>query len=84
VTHTGLGVDLVGIASASGFTNLRRVAKPEEVPALREAIHNAVGPFFATVKIDPTNEPLALPPRDGVYLTTRFRGALLGDAAHLE
>ncbi len=84
VTHTGLGVDLVGIAGASGFTNLCRVTQPAEVPALRDAIHTALGPFFASVKIDPANEPLALPPRDGVYLTTRFRGALLGDAAHLE
>ncbi len=84
VTHTGLGVDLVGMATAAGIAAVRRVTTPDAIADLRATIHTGIGPLFANVKIDPENLPLALPPRDGVYLTTRFRGALLGDAAHLE
>ena len=46
----------------------------------RTSIHSAQGPVFAAVKIEPTDLPRVLPPRDGVYLARRFRNALLGEA----
>ena len=33
-------------------------------------------PIFAVIKIAPGEVPRFLPPRDGAYLTTRFRSAL--------
>ncbi|PZW46593.1 thiamine pyrophosphate-dependent enzyme [Humitalea rosea] len=83
-THTGMGVDLVGMAIAAGIPQTMRINLPGEVEALRQAIHTSTGPLFAVVKIDPESLPLALPPRDGAVLSARFRGALLGPAAHLE
>lgn len=83
-THTGMGTDLVGMAIAAGIPQTMRISAPEEVEALRQAIHTGKGPLFAVVKIDPEALPLALPPRDGAILSARFRGALMGPAAHLE
>jgi hypothetical protein len=37
---------------------------------------------LATVKVGTDPEPTALPPRDGPYLRSRFREALLGAKAH--
>jgi len=38
--------------------------------------------MVAVIKIDATNLPLVLPPREGAYLSARFREAILGPAAH--
>jgi thiamine pyrophosphate-dependent acetolactate synthase large subunit-like protein len=80
-THTRHGVDLVGMAKAAGIPRTMLVTKPEEVPALRAAIH-AGGPLFALAKIDAASLPLVLPPREGAYLQARMREAVLGPAAH--
>jgi hypothetical protein len=45
------------------------------VPLIREA----PGPVFVTIKVRAEELPLALPPKDGVYLKDRFRIALLGE-----
>lgn len=81
-THTKYGVDLVGMAQAAGFPRTMLVTRPEEVPALRAAIHAGEGPLFALAKVDAASLPLALPPREGAYLQARFREAVLGPAAH--
>ena len=40
------------------------------------------GPLFAAVKVSTSPSPTSLPPRDGPYLRSRFREALLGPDAH--
>lgn len=80
-THTAAGVDLVGIARAAGIPTSLLVRQAEEVTELRRLAHAGEGPVFAAVKIDPEALPFVLPPADGVILTTRFRRAVLGEAA---
>jgi thiamine pyrophosphate-dependent acetolactate synthase large subunit-like protein len=81
-THTGRGVDLAGIARAAGFADAMTIRTEEELEAQAQKLFAAAGPLFAAIKvsIDPT--PAALPPRDGPYLRSRFREALLGAEAH--
>ena len=80
-THTDFGVDLAGIAKAAGFPLSYRVERPVELAQVRALLHAGRGPLFASVKVDSEKLPLVLPPRDGAYLKTRMRKALLGDAA---
>jgi thiamine pyrophosphate-dependent acetolactate synthase large subunit-like protein len=81
-TATKHGVDLVAMAKGAGFARTMFVTKPEEVPALKAAIHAGTGPFFAVVKIDEASHKLVLPPRDGSIIQNRMREAILGLAAH--
>jgi thiamine pyrophosphate-dependent acetolactate synthase large subunit-like protein len=83
-THTQKGVDLAGMARAAGIPDCRLVTRPEEVPALRDAVRASPGPLFAQVKIDAETKKLVLPPREGAHLQARFREAVLGPAAHLQ
>lgn len=75
-SHTGLGVDLVGIAAASGFSWSARLSDMAGVEALRPRLHRADGPGFASIQIAADEPTRVLPPRDGVFLKTRFRQAL--------
>ena len=81
-TATKHGVDLVAMAKGAGFPRTMFVTKPEEVPALKAAIHAGSGPFFAVAKIDATSKKLVLPPRDGAIIQARMREAILGAEAH--
>jgi len=81
-TATKYGVDLVAMAKGAGFKHTMFVTKPEEVPALRAAVHAGDGPFFAVVKIDESSHKLVLPPRDGSVIQNRMREAILGPAAY--
>jgi thiamine pyrophosphate-dependent acetolactate synthase large subunit-like protein len=81
-TATHHGVDLAAMARGAGIAEARTITTPEGVAPLREAIHSGEGPLLAVVKIDATNLPLVLPPREGAYLQARFREAVLGPAAH--
>jgi thiamine pyrophosphate-dependent acetolactate synthase large subunit-like protein len=81
-TATKHGVDLVAMAKGAGFQRTMLVTKPEEVPALKAAIHEGNGPFFAVAKIDATSKKLILPPRDGAIIQARMREAILGPQAH--
>ena len=78
-THTAAGVDLAGIAAASGIRTSRIVRTPSEVTAIRDLAHEGRGPVFAQIKIDPQALGFVMPPADGSILTTRFRQAVLGD-----
>jgi thiamine pyrophosphate-dependent acetolactate synthase large subunit-like protein len=80
--HTGRGVDLAGIARAAGFAEAATVRTDAELDALARRLLTAPGPLFATVKISAETPPMVLPPRDGPYLRSRFREALLGPDAH--
>lgn len=81
-TATRHGVDLVAMARGAGFERTMLVTKPEEVPALKAALHAGEGPFFAVAKIDEASKKLVLPPRDGSIIQNRMREAILGPAAH--
>jgi len=81
-TATKYGVDLVAMAKGAGFPQTMFVTRPEEVPALKAAIHAGNGPFFAVAKIDAASKKLVLPPRDGSIIQNRMREAILGPAAH--
>jgi thiamine pyrophosphate-dependent acetolactate synthase large subunit-like protein len=82
VAHTGRGVDLAGMARAAGFPDAVTVRSERELEALAAKLFTAAGPLFADVKVATDPVPVALPPRDGPYLRSRFREALLGPDAH--
>ena len=78
-THTAAGVDLAGIATASGIRTSRIVRTMSEVTGIRDLAHEGRGPVFAQIKINPEALGFVMPPADGSILTTRFRQAVLGD-----
>ncbi len=82
LAHTGRGVDLVKVAAAVGFEQSLGVRTAEELESAVEVILNGAGPVLVAVKVGTDPEATALPPRDGPYLRSRFREALLGDAAN--
>ncbi len=80
-THTAHGVDLAAIARACGFAAAETVRTQAELDAFERALYAAPGPVFAAVKVAPEPTKIELAPRDGPYLRTRFREALLGTRA---
>ena len=83
-THTSAGVNLAKVAQACGFKAARQVRTASQLAALRTDVLRPSGPFFAQVKVVAEKIPLVLPPRDGGLLKSRFRNALLGQAADLD
>jgi len=75
-SHTSLGTDLTALAAGFGIPRALRVSTRPEVADLRDHVLARSGPTFAQVLISPDEPPRALPPRDGVHLKNRFRGAL--------
>jgi thiamine pyrophosphate-dependent acetolactate synthase large subunit-like protein len=75
-SHTGAGVDLAGIAAASGFPVSLRVGPNGDVDAAITALRHQAGPVFANIAVSSAPAPLVLPPRDGATLKDRFRAAL--------
>ena len=80
-THTARGVDLEGIARASGFGKTATVYTMQELEAAMPLVYEAQGPVFIVIKVTTDPVPNVLPPRDGAWLKHRFRQALLGDKA---
>lgn len=78
-TATAHGVDLSGVAAACGLA-VEPVADMDAVTRFSRRMHSGDGPRFATVKVTAVEPPKVLPARDGAYLRTRFREALLGTA----
>ncbi len=77
-THTGRGVDLAGMAKAAGFQEAITVRTGQELEGLSGQLHASQGPLFSVIKISTEPNSAALPPRDGPYLRSRFREALMG------
>jgi thiamine pyrophosphate-dependent acetolactate synthase large subunit-like protein len=76
-SHTARGVDLCAIATAAGFASSMSIADARDIPALGAAIRQAFGgPRFVRLAIQPGPASKTLPPRDGVFLKTRFRASL--------
>ncbi|MGY2492410.1 thiamine pyrophosphate-dependent enzyme [Cupriavidus sp. CP313] len=80
--HAGRGVDITGVARAVGFDNARTVRTEQELAVLAEELFSTEGLLLATVKVTTEPVPAVLPPRDGPFLRSRFREALLGSDAH--
>ena len=80
LSHTAHGVELAGIARASGINEAWEIADQDGVAGLAGRLHEGAGPIFANVKVAAEEVPRALPPRDGAYLRSRFRQSLLGEA----
>lgn len=76
LSHAGQGIELHRIAEACNFDSATRIDEIEEVTSLRQRIYKEPGLHFATVKVDPANQPRVLPPRDGVHVKNRFRHSL--------
>ncbi|MGE0253347.1 MAG: thiamine pyrophosphate-dependent enzyme [Alphaproteobacteria bacterium] len=78
-TATAHGVDLSGVAASCGLA-VEPVADMDSVTRFARRLHAGDGPRFATIKVAAIEPPKVLPARDGAYLRSRFREALLGTA----
>jgi len=77
VSHTQAVADLVGVARSCGIKDTRRLETMGEIEAYAKGLQDiSAGPRFANVKIDSTEAERVLSNRDGMFVITRFRGAL--------
>ncbi len=81
-SHSGRGTDLAEVASAAGFQRVYTVWSEAEIDQLAGEIFDAPGLLFAAIKVSTKPVSICLPPRDGPYLRSRFREAVLGPDAH--
>src|SRR5262245_44909875 len=77
-THTAGATDLAAVAAGAGLPVYGTVIDNPTLQAALPLIHQAPGPVFFTIKVQPEELPKVLPPKDGVHLKDRFRLALLG------
>jgi len=76
-SHTGYGVSLPEVASATGMPWSIEILDMPGVEDLRQRLRsNEPGPRFAAIRIKPENPDRVLPTRDGVELKNRFKSAL--------
>ena len=80
-THTSLSTNLAEIASGCGFENAVTVSSENELANVLPRLKKGPGMQFASIKVRIEKLDFSLPPKDGVYLKTRFRKAILGDSA---
>ena len=80
--HAGRGVDIAQVARATGFQQTLVARTQQELDAAVDLVLTGKGPVLVTIKVTTDPAPTALPPRDGPYLRSRFREALLGADAH--
>lgn len=73
-SHTGLTTDLEAVAAACGWTATATARDMTAVEALRPRLR--AEPLFAVIRIAAEEKPRFLPPRDGAFVTGRFRRAL--------
>ena len=73
-SHTGLGAGLAAVAAACGWEHTAEARDMDEVEKLRGRLRTEA--LFAVIRISPDEKPRHLPPRDGAYLSDRFRRAL--------
>lgn len=77
-THTHHGVDLAGIAASAGFPLTTTIRSIKALNDFIPRIYQSPGPVFACVKVDDAKLSMVLPERDGTWLKSRFRKALVG------
>jgi thiamine pyrophosphate-dependent acetolactate synthase large subunit-like protein len=75
-SHTAGAVELIGVAQACGFKETFDISDELGLREFAGRITGAATTLFARVAIRPDEPPRVLPPRDGVFLKTRFRRAI--------
>jgi thiamine pyrophosphate-dependent acetolactate synthase large subunit-like protein len=75
-SHTAMGVSLVGVAAACGFDWTVDIDEESAIAPLATRLEAMQGCGLARIRVRAEEVPRALPPRDGVFLKTRFRAAL--------
>jgi len=78
-THTASAADLAAIASGCGIAQTDRVETESDLAEVLPRLRNGPGLYFSCIKVRAEKLDFVLPPKDGVFLKTRFRRALLGD-----
>ncbi len=79
--HTGLGVDITGMAKAAGIKSSTTLRSMNALKSWLKTWDHKSGPVFAYIKVAAVQAPMRLPVRDGTAIKHRFRQALLGKAA---
>jgi thiamine pyrophosphate-dependent acetolactate synthase large subunit-like protein len=80
-SHTGLGVDIAGIAKACGIADSVTMHKETDLEGVAGRTNAMSGPYLAVVKIKPgkaEGAPFAKGIRSGEAVKAAFRQALLG------
>ena len=75
---TASGVDLSLVARGVGFHIARTIWTEDELSEATNEIYSAHGPVFYNIKVQPSDDPMVLPEKDGLTLKHRFREQLLG------
>ena len=73
---TGGRAELCAMARGAGIAATLEVTSMDQMEALAELMFQRPGPTFAVAKIALTDEPWALPEKDGAVIARRFRGAV--------
>lgn len=81
--HAGRGVSINAVAAAVGFSQSILVNDQDGLEKAIDTLYSHQGPVTLCVKVTTDPAPTALPPRDGPYLRSRFREALMGSASHV-
>ena len=77
-TATRKGVDLAGVARATGFAHVIALTEEKDVVKTVREVREAPGPVFVNVKVSAKPDGPLPKTRDGVFMKLRFRQALLG------
>ncbi len=80
-SHTGLGVDIAGIAKACGIADAITVRAETDLDGIAARTNAMTGPYVAVIKIKPgkaEGNPFAKGIRSGEAVKATFRQALLG------
>ena len=75
-SHTDSNVALTGVARACGIEQVFDIADEAALQHFAGLVHSAEATLFARIAILAEDAPRVLPPRDGVFLKTRFRRAI--------
>ena len=83
-THTAYNTNLSKIAIGSGIINSSIILTQEDLSSLSSEIHEIKNLSFSVIKINQDQEEIVLPIREGAFIKSRFRRALLGEKILLE
>ena len=74
LSHTAHGIDLSRIAATLNFPDSVELASLDQIADYRPTLQRIQdGPRLVAIRVAADSPQRALPPRDGVYLTNRFR-----------
>ena len=83
-THTAYCTNLSKIAIGSGIINSSIILTQEDLLSLSSEINQIKNLSFSVIKINQDQEEIVLPIREGAFIKSRFRRALLGEKILLE